>query len=404
MPLLPICPSETQFSTIWEEIGFIYLDLKLVQKRILDYHEVRTESVLRLFLGKQAGQLVGQHLLDDALLIASTVRSSVRNPWCPAPTGVYVHPLVQSAAFAQFINAELRPRRNNLGITLVKNLRPKNASSFKFTCVLTGLVMTSIAFCSPVQAAPKKKTEEALRLEMFAAMEAGQVEVKIIPKDATEANIRIKNLTGKPIHLQLPEAFASVPVLAQGMGGMGGGGMGGGGMGGGGGGGAQSGGGGMGGGGMGGGGMGGGGMMNIPAEKTRKFKVQTVCLEHGKRDPNPRIEYKIVPLEQFTDKADVRVLCEALGYRQVSQNTAQAAAWHMMDGLGWEELAAKNRVESKYTGNIRWFTPIELRAAYNVVARAVRVAEERTEALSETGEYDEQPVSTTSQDSPSTDS
>ena len=279
----------------------------------------------------------------------------------------------------------------------------QNTLTGKLACVMAGFLVTSFVITTPsamADARKNPKADEALNLEMFAAMEAGQIEVRIIPKDATVANIRIKNLTEKPIHLKLPEAFASVPVLAQ-MGGMGGGGMGGGG---GGGGGGQAGGGGMGGGGMGGGGMGGGGMMNVPAEKTRKFKVQTVCLEHGKPDPNPRMKYKIVPLEQFTDKEDVRVLCEALGYHQVSQNTAQAAAWHMMDGLSWDELAAKNRMESKYTGNVSWFSPIELRAAYNVVARAARIAEERSEKQSETGVYDEHPVSTSSGSAPSTDS
>ena len=101
-------------------------------------------------------------------------------------------------------------------------------------------------------------------------MDAGQIEVKIIPQNATKANVLIRNLTDKPVELRLPKAFASVPVLAQGMmggmGGMGGGGMGGMGGGGMGGGGGQAGGGGMGGmggggmGGMGGGGMGGMGM------------------------------------------------------------------------------------------------------------------------------------------------
>ena len=66
-------------------------------------------------------------------------------------------------------------------------------------------------------------------------------------------------------------------------GGMGGMGMGGGGMG-------------MGGGGMGGGG--GGGFFNIPAEKVGQFKVQTVCLEHGKKDPRPAIPYEIKPIER----------------------------------------------------------------------------------------------------------
>ncbi|MDA8745684.1 hypothetical protein N9N28_13710 [Rubripirellula amarantea] len=243
-------------------------------------------------------------------------------------------------------------------------------------------------FVSPALA-DKTPEDDALSLEMFAAMDAGQVDVKIIPQDATKANVIIKNLTDKPVNLALPEAFASVPVLAQGMmGGMGGGGMGGGG---GGGGGAQAGGGGMGGmggggGGMGGGGMG-GGMMRIPAEKMKKFAVQTVCLEHGKQDPNPRMAYKIVPLEEFTTKADVRVLCESLGYGQVAQNAAQAAAWHMMDGLSWQELANKNRVESKYIGTIKWFNSIELHTAKAVVSEAARIAAERSESKSQNGSY-----------------
>jgi hypothetical protein len=53
-----------------------------------------------------------------------------------------------------------------------------------------------------------------------------------------------------------------------------------------------------------------------------------------------------------------------LGHGKVPQNTAQAAAWHFTDGLSWEELANKNRVESKYTGNVRFFHPAELQQAF----------------------------------------
>ena len=253
-------------------------------------------------------------------------------------------------------------------------------------------VSLSILALPAVALAEREKEVPAINAELFAAMDAGQIDVKIIPQDATKANILIRNLTDQPIHLRLPKAFASVPVLAQGMmggmGGMGGGGMGG--MGGGGmGGGGQAGGGGMGGGGMGGmggggmggmGGMGGGGFMRVAPEKMRKIAVMTVCLEHGKRDPNPKMAYKIVPIEQFTKKADVRVLCEALGYGQVTQNTAQAAAWNMMDGLTWDQLASKNRIESKYLGNIRWFSQFELRTAMAVVKEAERLAKERAKS------------------------
>ena len=242
--------------------------------------------------------------------------------------------------------------------------------------------------------------QEAVEAEFFAAMDAGQLDVKFIPKDATQANVLIRNLTDKPMNVRLPAAFAGVPVLAQmggmggGMGGMGGGmgGMGGGmgGMGGGMGGGGQAMGGGMGGmgggmGGMGGGmgGMGGGmggmggGMMRVAPQHMRKVTVTTVCLEHGKPDPNPKMAYKIVPLDQFTQDPHVHVVCEAVGRGLVTQNSAQAAAWHFTDKMSWQELATKNRSESKYTGNVRFFSPIEMRTAAGLVTEAKRISSSR---------------------------
>ena len=115
-------------------------------------------------------------------------------------------------------------------------------------------------------------------------------------------------------------------------------------------------------------------MMRVAPQRMQKVKVTTVCLEHGKPDPNPRMAYKMVPLEEFTSDPKIRVLCEALGNGQVAQNTAQAAAWHIMDKMPWHQLAAKNRVESKYTGNVKWFSPIEMRSAMAVVGEVTRIA------------------------------
>ena len=246
------------------------------------------------------------------------------------------------------------------------------------------------ALQSTARAEGNQVDADLVNVGLFEAMDAGQVDVKFIPHDASKANVLIRNLTDKPLDIRLPSAFAGVPVLGQmgmgGMGGMGGGGMGGmggGGMGGGGGG--QAMGGGMGGGGMGGGmgGMGGGmggmggGMMRVAPERMRKIKVTTVCLEHGKPDPTPKMAYKIIPLDQFTQDSNVTVLCQALGNGLVTQNTAQAAAWHLMDKMSWQELAVKNRVESKYLGNIRWFSPIEIRTAAAVVGECKRISSDR---------------------------
>jgi hypothetical protein len=237
-----------------------------------------------------------------------------------------------------------------------------------FTAAFSTALACSVICFGPFALAADAEGDKVVEAGLFAAMQAGQVDVKIIPQDATRATVLFKNLTDKPLELRLPKAFASVPVQAQGFGG-GGGGMGGGGMGGGGG---QGGGGGFGGGG-GGGGMGGGGAFRIEPERLQKVKVSLVCLEHGKPDPNPKMAYQIVPLEHFTSDPKIRLLCEALAADQITQNTAQAAAWHLMDNLSWSALAAKNRSESKYTGTVRWFSPMEIRMAMAVVTEVTRI-------------------------------
>lgn len=224
-----------------------------------------------------------------------------------------------------------------------------------------------------------KAARAAKRVELFEAIKAGDIAVKLIPKDAKEANVLIENKAKQPLEIKLPEAFAGVPVLAQ-VGGFGGGGFGGGnvggGLGGGGGGGQnQAMGGGM--GGMGGGGgMGGmGGMFNVAPDKVGKFKVATVCLEHGKADPNPRVAYEIRPIESFTQDHRVAEVCRMLGRGEVPQNAAQAAAWHFTDGLSWEQLAAKDRVKLSNGYTEKYFSPQELAAAMRVTLEAARRAE-----------------------------
>ena len=293
---------------------------------------------------------------------------------------------------------------------------------------LTGFLALTIAFSaapllraddnpakdSPVKAAkegaetkkPSKKSKKAepKTVEMFKAMEDGILTVDYIGKDAKEANLIFKNKGDEPLNVVLPATFGALPVLAQGMmgggmGGMGMGGMGGGGMGGMGGmggggmggmGGGQGMGGGMGGmggggmggmggggmGGMGGGGMGGmGGMMRVEADTPRKMTVATVCLNHGKADPNPRMKYKVVRLAEVNDSPVIEEFCKALGTGKVSQNTAQAAAWHVANGLTWNELVRKPRVISEYTGIEMYFSPFEVQAAMRLTALATEEAQ-----------------------------
>ena len=106
------------------------------------------------------------------------------------------------------------------------------------------------------------------------------------------------------------------------------------------------------------------------------LQVEMVCLEHGKPDPNPRMKYTIVPLEQFNADPKVNELCKLLADGKVKQNVAQAAAWNIANGVSWHSLAKKYRRESQYTGNEKYFTQDELRAAINVTGHC-RAATEK---------------------------
>jgi hypothetical protein len=65
-----------------------------------------------------------------------------------------------------------------------------------------------------------------------------------------------------------------------------------------------------------------------------------------------------------------------VGNQQIPQNVAQAAMWNVANGVSWPELAAKNRVELKTVNYFeRYFSPLELATAMQVVSEADRRAE-----------------------------
>ncbi len=210
--------------------------------------------------------------------------------------------------------------------------------------------------------------------EFFAAVDRHELRARFIASDATEARLLLTNLTDHPLDLRMPAAIAAVPVLgqfgnAQGIGnqqGQGGGpqgvgqGQGGG----------QTLGAGAQGQGQQGQGQGfgqNGGVMRIPPGKTLRIKLVTVCLQHGKPEPHPRMQYTVVPIDAFTDDVIIAELCAMLGREKVSQPVAQAAAWNVLDGMNWTTLADKNQFESKYVGQIKFFTPEEIDEAKKLV-------------------------------------
>ena len=244
--------------------------------------------------------------------------------------------------------------------------------------VLLASFAVSLSSTAADRVTPTRTNLNKDSIAFFSAMQSGQIDVQFIPKNSKRATILIRNKTDKPLAIQLPGVFAGVPALRQfggmggmqggmgqgGMGGMGGGGMGGGqGMMGGG-----MGGGGMG-GGMGGGGMG-GGMFNLAPEKVRKLRITTVCLEHGKKEPNPRTKYLIVPIEMFAQKPEVVELGKMLSTGKIDQSAAQAAVWHYTDGLSWNQLANKVGIQHLNGTQEPYFQVHELRLAVQLSAVA----------------------------------
>jgi hypothetical protein len=227
----------------------------------------------------------------------------------------------------------------------------------------------------------------APKIGLFEGMDEGAIDVKMIAKNAEGGNLLVENKTKDPITVELPPGFVGVPVMAQfGGGGLGGGGLGGGGLGGGGGfgGGQQAvGGGGLGGGGGGlggglGGGGGGGGFFSIPPEKTVLVPYGSVCLEHGKADPHPRSEYKLVRMEDFTEDATLQELIKLVGTGRIAPEIAQPAAWHIANKMSWQELAALkyDRVGAPDTPQ---YSSAQLFKAQELVSLAVGKAKEREE-------------------------
>ncbi|HTN04030.1 MAG TPA: hypothetical protein VL132_19225 [Planctomycetaceae bacterium] len=198
----------------------------------------------------------------------------------------------------------------------------------------------------------------AEEVELFAAIEAGQVSARLIPQNARKGNVLFENKTDKPLTIKLPDAVIGVPVknaqFGGGMGGMGGG-MGG----------------------MG----GGGGFFSIPPEKVVSIPIQSVCLEHGKPEPSVRSEYTLIPVEKVNDDPILYEVLTLVGTGKVDSQVAQAAAWHLKDKLSWQELAMESNQRLGGLPPEPVFSTRQLMAAQQLLSIAKERAEARAKGL-----------------------
>ena len=92
--------------------------------------------------------------------------------------------------------------------------------------IVTAVLMSAVYFV-PAQGKEKAAEENASQVELFDAIDQGLVEVKMKQNGALEGNLSVKNISGQPLKIDMPAAFAAVPIAQFGMGGPMGGMMGG---------------------------------------------------------------------------------------------------------------------------------------------------------------------------------
>lgn len=247
-----------------------------------------------------------------------------------------------------------------------------------------------------------EKQPAIIEIEFFEAIEKGYIEYSIIPKNSLNSRLTVVNKTDKRLDVAMPNAFAAIPasVVAQfdNYGGSGsnnrnsnnrggnnnnnnGGGN-------------QSYGGGGNSYGNSGGGYGnnsrsgrGGSNWSIAPEKAVQKDLLTVCLEHGKREPNRNVEYVMRPMSVFTDNLETAILCEKLGDGELEQGAVQAAVWHIENGLSWEALEKKARIQPgkrpvpyfhpQQIDNAKYMTDASQELAQKIIARQEAEAESK---------------------------
>jgi hypothetical protein len=216
-----------------------------------------------------------------------------------------------------------------------------------------------------------KYDPNAAHVDLFDGMGDGSISVKVVAEDSSGGNLYVQNQSNQPLTVEMPDSFV-VQQIARQFGGGGGGAGGRGGTAGG----AQAAGGGAGGGGGMGGGVGGGGMFSVPPDTTLRVPYQSVCLEHGKADPDPTIHYQVIPVSQYTQDPQLAALLSLVGTQKIDHAVAQAAAWHLANKMSWDELAAKRSTEIGFEA-YAYFTPEALFKAQGLAAEAGGLARER---------------------------
>ena len=214
-------------------------------------------------------------------------------------------------------------------------------------------------------ASPLVAQEQGLAGEIlvYEAVATGKVNVRVVPRDAHQVTLLVRNTTAGVLRIRLPGVLAAVPVLpepgsissrlpqqqTQALG------------------------------------IGysdpalvrkttdgkrsvpavhRGGVFSISPGKVVRKTFKSVCLQYGIPEPGPRNKYKLAPVSEVVSNDMVSQL---LGYlTPANQRVVQLAAWHLNNKMSWDQLA-QVRIPPGNGRSNQQFQRRELEAAYQMV-------------------------------------
>lgn len=123
-------------------------------------------------------------------------------------------------------------------------------------------------------------------------------------------------------------------------------------------------------------------MFSIPPEKTVQLAFNSVCLNYGLREPHAGMKYKLAKAESVMTDPVLLQLLEDYSPR-TNRAVQQAAAWHLANGLTWEQIA--RLVDEKIPGDpTPLFNSQQIQAAKSLVEKSQKAAADRPQKSNET--------------------
>ncbi|MHB0957227.1 MAG: hypothetical protein ACYC0X_24385 [Pirellulaceae bacterium] len=228
--------------------------------------------------------------------------------------------------------------------------------------IVVALCGATYGWCGEGEAGRQAPATESVEVDLLSAAKSGQVQIAVVPQSYLTMTMRVRNNTEDTLRVLLPETFAAIPTarwqtqqalrqqgmppsLANNYGPSQGG--------------AQ--------------GLAGslagpwvaGQPTTVPnlaeqqadnnnnnnntasahrtwtlaAGQLIQIQVPCFCLEYGKPDPNPRIPYQMIELQDLNEKPAVQELLTRFARGDLDQRVAQLAAWHVANGVPWPMLA-----------------------------------------------------------------